>query len=74
MTYIVVEKPKLSLAISGNSSSVKTYINQSENGLLSRFIVYTFSEKQVPLKMYLVIVKRINNNLNKIAEQVLDIL
>ncbi|MDV3931883.1 hypothetical protein CMT76_14280 [Elizabethkingia anophelis] len=72
-TYIVVEKPKLSLAISGTPLQLKPIINQSENGLLSRFIVYTFSEISSFKNVFSNEGKGINNNLNKIAEKVLDI-
>ncbi|MDV3738996.1 hypothetical protein CMU11_18040 [Elizabethkingia anophelis] len=72
-TYIVVEKPKLSLAISGTPLQLKPIINQSENGLLSRFIVYTFNETSPFKNVFSSEGREINNNLNTVAEQVLCI-
>jgi hypothetical protein len=40
--YIEVEKPRVSIALSGTPSQVKGLISSAEDGLFSRFIFYTF--------------------------------
>ncbi|MBP2619092.1 DUF3987 domain-containing protein [Chryseobacterium jejuense] len=39
-----IKEPKLSLVMSGTPEQLKTLIKSKENGLYSRFIVYTFDE------------------------------
>ncbi|MFC4382674.1 DUF3987 domain-containing protein [Chryseobacterium bernardetii] len=39
-----IKEPKLSLVMSGTPEQLKTLIQSKENGLYSRFIVYTFDE------------------------------
>ena len=42
---IEIEKPKLSVLISGTIEQLLTYIPSSENGLFSRFMYYTFKQE-----------------------------
>ncbi|AZA82135.1 hypothetical protein C1637_10110 [Chryseobacterium lactis] len=42
--YISVKSPRLSIVLSGTPAQLKSLINSKENGLLSRFIVYSFDE------------------------------
>ncbi|GAB6008290.1 DUF3987 domain-containing protein [Dysgonomonas reticulitermitis] len=41
-SYIEVKSPRLSVALSGTTSQVRGIIPNSEDGLFSRFIIYTF--------------------------------
>ena len=40
--YVEMEKPRLSIALSGTPEQVKTLIGNVENGLFSRFMFYTY--------------------------------
>lgn len=43
--YISIDKPKLSIAISGTPGQVANLIHSAEDGLFSRFIYYTFQSE-----------------------------
>ena len=42
---VIIKKPKLSLAISGTMDQLFNILGKSENGLFSRFMIYTFSSE-----------------------------
>ncbi|EQB92820.1 DUF3987 domain-containing protein [Elizabethkingia anophelis] len=42
--FVDIKEPKLSLVMSGTPEQLKSLIKSKENGLYSRFIVYTFDE------------------------------
>ncbi|MFP5040309.1 DUF3987 domain-containing protein [Parasediminibacterium sp. JCM 36343] len=44
--YIEVDKPKLSLALSGTPNQISRLINSKENGLFSRFLFYAYKVEQ----------------------------
>lgn len=44
MFFLDIKEPKLSILISGTPQQLKNLIKSKENGLFSRFIVYTFDE------------------------------
>lgn len=46
-TYIDVSTPKLSVALSGTKNQVRGIIPDTENGLFSRFLFYTFRSESV---------------------------
>lgn len=43
-TYIEVEKPKLSMLLSGTPEQLKLLMKNKENGLFSRFLIYQFHD------------------------------
>lgn len=43
-TFIEIKEPKLSLLLSGTPQQLKSLIKSKENGLFSRFIIYSFDE------------------------------
>lgn len=45
-TFIEIENPKLSLLMSGTPEQFKNIIKSKENGLFSRFLVYSFDDIQ----------------------------
>lgn len=42
--YVEIKEPKLSLVMSGTPDQLQPLLKSKENGLFSRFIIYTFSE------------------------------
>lgn len=42
--FVQIKEPKLAMVISGTPEQVKPLINSRENGLFSRFIIYSFNE------------------------------
>jgi len=46
-SYIEVQKPKLSVALSGTKNQVRGIIDNTEDGLFSRFLFYTFRSDPV---------------------------